>query len=344
MQQRRSMEIPSLPFPALVADIGGTNARFAMIPDTYGDIRQFPAVRTGDYPDVVSAIEDVVLARTSLLPRSLAIAMAGPVVHSGARLTNADWTIDPEALLSELSLDEIVLLNDFEALALALPTLTEGDVFKVGGGEPEPTGARVVLGPGTGLGVAALVHGTIRFVPIAGEGGHMSFAPETEEDFALWPHLPRLHGRITGEAVLSGGGLARIHHALMAKAGRTSELTTGEAVTSAALAGEPEAVRAVELFATYLGRLAGDLALLFLARGGVFIAGGIAPRMLDALAGGQFRAAFEDKAPHAAIVREIPAYVITEERPAVAGLAAYARMPNRYGLSLQGRRLRAGDQ
>ena len=341
MQQRRMMEIPPLPFPALVADIGGTNARFAIIPDTYGEIRNFVTVHTADYPDPVAAIEAEVLAKTLVIPKSLAIAMAGPV--EGGRLTNADWEIRPKALLAALELDEVVVLNDFEALALALPTLGEAELVRIGGGEAEPLGPRVVLGPGTGLGVAALVHGTQRFIPVPGEGGHMSFAPETDEDFTLWPHLPRVGGRVTGETVLSGRGLAHIHQAMAARDGAGAGLPTGEDVDAAARAGDARAKAAVELFAKYLGRFAGDLALLFLATGGVFIGGGIAPRLIATLSSGAFRAAFDDKEPHSHLVRKMPAFVITDPRPALIGLAAFARMPNRFGMSLAGRRFTAGD-
>lgn len=342
MQQRRTMEIPPLPFPALVADIGGTNARFAIIPDTYGDIKNFVTVRTADYPDPAAAIEAEVLAKTSVIPRSMAIAMAGPV--DGGRLTNADWEIRPRDLLAALAIDEVIVLNDFEALALALPTLGEAELVRIGGGPPpEPLGPRVVVGPGTGLGVAALVHGTQRFIPVPGEGGHMSFAPETEEDFSIWPHLPRVDGRVTGETVLSGRGLAHIHQALAARDGAGDGLPTGEAVNAAALAGEARAKAAVELFAKYLGRFAGDLALLFLATGGVFIGGGIAPRLIDTLSSGAFRAAFDDKEPHSRLVQKMPTFVITDSRPALIGLAAFARMPNRFGMSLAGRRFAAGD-
>ena len=337
MQPRPPQDSSSLPFPVLVADIGGTNARFAIIADAEGEITHFPAIRTADFPDPQTAIRAAVLPSAAVMPRSLAIAIAGPVGKAGGRLTNGRWGFTPAGLLEALALEEVLLLNDFEALALALPAIGRADLLKIGGGEPHPTGPRVVIGPGTGLGVAALVDAGRQLVPIAGEGGHVSFGPDTEEDLRIWPHLTRLHGRITGEALLSGPGLARIYGAVTASRGTESRLTTGEEVSAAALSGDPDATVAVECFATYLGRLAGDFALLFLARGGVFIGGGIAPRLIDQLASGAFRRAFDEKAPHAAIMREIPVFIILDERAALTGLAALARMPDRYCIAPEAR-------
>ncbi|MEM8852874.1 MAG: glucokinase, partial [Pseudomonadota bacterium] len=337
---RRGSDIDPIPFPVLMADIGGTNARFAILQETHSPLREFATVQTRDYPDIMTAVSETVLDTTAILPRSLLIAIAAPL-HSGAtKLTNADWVIEPEALLETLNLDTLITFNDFEALSLSLPSLGPDQVVSLGGGAGDTRSPRVVLGPGTGLGVAALIYADGRYQPIAGEGGHMSFGPASERDEALWPHLERLHGRVTGETLLSGNGLARIYRALAAEAGRDgSACSTGAEVTDAAGRGDTLGAEAIDLFLTYLGRIAGDLALLFLARGGVYIAGGIAPRLADKFAGSRFREAFEDKAPHRAIVEDIPTYLVTEPKPAVAGLSSFAQLPGRFCVNLGQRRL-----
>lgn len=337
--RRRDGDIAPIPFPVLIADIGGTNARFAVLMEAYSPVRTFPTVRTADYPDLAAAASATVLDTTAILPRSLLVALAGPITGTSTKLTNADWVIDPEETRQGLSLDTVVTFNDFEALALSLPSLNEDQLLKVGPGEAVSREPRVVLGPGTGLGVAALVYSDRRYTPIAGEGGHVSVGPETERDFQIWPHLERHHGRITGEALLSGNGMARLYRAVSKAEGKDGRWCRhGAEVTQAAKDGDLVAEATVALFLEYLGRLAGDMALVFLAKGGVYVAGGIAPRLLDRFGSSSFREAFEAKAPHRTIMENVPTFVITEPTPAIAGMATFATMPERFALDLRGRR------
>jgi glucokinase len=340
--RRRTGDTAPVPFPVLIADIGGTNARFSILSEAHAPLRAFPLVRTADHPDFTTAATATVLDTTAIMPRALLLALAGPITGPRAKMTNADWVIDPEAIREALNLDTVVLFNDFEALALALPALKDDQLLTIGGGESEAREPRVVLGPGTGLGVAALIYSNRQYTPIAGEGGHVSVGPQSERDFAIWPHLQRHHGRITGEALLSGNGMARIYRAVaLADGGDGDWCSHGAEVTLAAAEGDPVAREAVELFLTYLGRLAGDMALVFLAKGGVYIAGGIAPRLIDRFADSGFREAFEAKAPHRAIMTSIPTYVVTEPQPAVAGMASFATLPERFAVDLRGRRFGA---
>lgn len=338
---RRAVDIPPFAFPVLLADVGGTNARFALLPAPDDEIEHAVVVPTRAFPGPAEAIRESVLAPSGATPRSLLLAVAGPVGERGVRLTNADWTIEPARLVADLGLEEVAVLNDFEALSLALPSIGAEDLVRLGTGEGRFDGTRLVVGPGTGLGVAGLVPAAGRFVPVAGEGGHVALGPETEEEFALWPHLPRFHGRISAEGLLSGDGLGRIHTGLSRMETGRDGFETGEAVTAAAAAGDPLAARAVALFSRLLGRVCGDLALVFLARGGVYLGGGIVPRLAERFDGAAFRAAFEAKAPMEAVLRAIPAFVIVKEKPAFDGLAAFAREPNRFAVSLVGRRIRA---
>jgi glucokinase len=329
-------------FPVLLADIGGTNARFALLSDVHAEPRMLPRALTADYPDVVTAIEEVVLAHTSLLPRTAVLAVAAPVRGEDIHLTNADWVIRPDELMKALGLGDVVVINDFEALALALNSLGPSDLEAIGGGVPDPAGTKVVLGPGTGLGVAALVRAGNLWVPLPGEGGHVALGPAEADEFPLWTAMEPEQGRISAEAVLSGRGIVRLYRAVAATEGTNPRFSTPEEISAAALSGSEEAARrTMEVYCRILGRLAGDLALVFMATGGVYVGGGIAPRLVPFLRTSEFRHAFEAKAPHQAVLAEIPTWVITADEPALIGLAGFARMPGRFAVALTGRRWRA---
>jgi glucokinase len=247
-------------------------------------------------------------------------------------------------MLANLGLGDIVVLNDFEAQALAVVALGDEHMEKIGGGAPEPNAGRVVLGPGTGLGVAGLVHALKRWIPIPGEGGHMDIGPRSPRDFEVFPHIEPIEGRISGEQILCGRGLVNVYRAVAKADGKPSPLSQPADISAAALEKtDPVAEEALSIFATCLGRTAGDLALVFMSRGGVFLTGGIAPKILPALKAGNFRAAFEDKAPHSALMRTIPIYVVTQPLAALAGLAAFARAPSLFGVETRGRRWQASS-
>ena len=330
-----------LKFPILIGDIGGTNARFAILVDTYAEPKEFPIVRTADFTTIDDAIQASVLDRTSVQPRTAVLAVAGPVDGDEIALTNCDWVVRPKAMFENLGLSDIVVLNDFEAQALAVVALGDEHMEKIGGGEPEPGAGRVVLGPGTGLGVAGLIHALGRWIPIPGEGGHMDIGPRSKRDFEVFPHIEKLDGRISGEQILCGRGLVNTYRAVAKADGKTPVLTQPAQVTATALDGsDPVAVEALELFVTCLGRTAGDLALVFKSKGGVFLTGGIAQKIVPALKQGNFREAFEDKAPHRELMASMPVYVITHPLAALAGLAAYARNPDLFGIETGDRRWR----
>ena len=331
-----------LRFPILIGDIGGTNARFSVVLDANSEAGEPWIVQTADFPTIDAAIQAAVLDRSSVRPNSAVLAVAGPVDSDAIALTNCPWVVRPKEMIANLGLTDIVVLNDFEAQALAVVALGEEHMEKIGGGAPEPNAGRVVLGPGTGLGVAGLIHALDHWIPVPGEGGHMDIGPRTPRDFEVFPHIEKLEGRISGEQILCGRGLVSTYRAVAAADGKAAPFTKPSAVTAAALAGaDPVAEEALALFVTCLGRTAGDLALVFMSRGGVFLTGGIAQKIVPALKAGNFRAAFEDKAPHSALMREMPVYVITHPLAALLGLAAYARAPSLFGVRTDGRRWRA---
>jgi glucokinase len=331
----------AIPFPVLIGDIGGTNARFAILPAANAPAIGLPPVATSDFPDIESAIGSCVYASTDIRPATLMVDLAGPITGDAVRLTNADWVIRPSETMRRTGAESVILLNDFEALALALTALADADVAPLGGGTAERAGAKVVLGPGTGLGVGALIEANGVFIPVPGEGGHVSLGPAEADELLLWPNIEPEFGRISAEALLCGRGLVRLYRAVAATAGLEAALSGPAAVTEAALLGaDAVAVKTLDLYCRLLGRLAGDLALTFMAKGGVYVGGGISPRILPFLEGGSFRRAFEAKAPHEALMRAMPSYVITRENPALVGLAALAYRPDLYGVNLEGRRWR----
>jgi len=329
----------ALKFPILIGDIGGTNARFALLVDAFAEPKTFPVVKTADFATLDDAIQATVLDKTSLQPKSAVLAVAGPIDGNEIPLTNCDWVVKPRGMLATLGLGEIIVLNDFEAQALAVSSLPERSRQKIGGGTPHEGASRVVVGPGTGLGVAGLVRARKMWIPVAGEGGHIDIGPRSDRDFAIWPHLDTIEGRVSAEQVLCGRGLVNIYDALCKVDGVAATLTDPAEITEAASSrNNAQSSEAVELFATYLGRVAGDLALIFMARGGVYIGGGIFQRIIPILKPERLREAFEDKAPHSAVMRDIPLYVITEPLAALSGLATFARTPRFFGIETTGRR------
>jgi glucokinase len=334
---RPHMDLQALPFPVLFADIGGTNARFAILSDAHAELRHFETVETRNHPTIEDALERGVMNRTSVRPRSMVFAVAGPIREERTQLTNCPWVVVPRDLIAAFDLDHVILFNDFEALALALPGLGAADLVAVGDRLPGDEGTKVVIGPGTGLGAAGLIHAAHMWVPVPGEGGHVDLAPVTERDRQIWPYIERTGERVSGETVVCGSGMLRLYRAIAAADGVPPVCTTPAEVTAAADAGDPMAVETLELFAVHLGRVAGNLALAFLAKGGVYLAGGIAPRIASVLKSGAFRAAFEDKWPHEDLMRGMATAIVTHERPALAGLVSYARTPTRFGVHLEGR-------
>jgi glucokinase len=329
------------PFPILIGDIGGTNARFSLLSDANAEARPFPIVQTVKFATIDAAIQSVVLDHVSTQPRSAILAVAGPINGDEIPLTNCPWVVRPKDLLANLGFDDVMIVNDFEAQALAVASLGDEHQIQLGGGAELAGHSKVVLGPGTGLGVAGLVHALDAWIPVPGEGGHVDLGPRSARDLEVFPHIERIEGRVSAEQILCGRGLAGLYRAICAADGVEPKFADPADVSEHGLSGaDPQAAETLSLFATYLGRLAGDMACTFLARGGVYLAGGIPQKILPALQGPEFRAAFEDKAPHEVLMSTIPTFVVTHPLAALAGLAAYASQPRRFGVATEGRRWR----
>lgn len=333
-----SLFFPKLSGPFLVGDIGGTNARFSMISSDEDDEQIFPTDKVSDFENIDEAIEQRILPLAQKKPHTLILAVAAPVEEATIPLTNSHWFINAQSLIRRFGFENVLVINDFEAQAMATTALDEKYLRKIGDGGADNYGPRVVLGPGTGLGVAGLACANKRYMPVAGEGGHIDFAIRTERDMALFPHFLHNEGRVSAEEILSGRGLAGIYQAICVADGTKAEFDKADAITGAARhEDQPQAREAVDLFLTYLARIAGDFALIFKAHGGVYIGGGIIPKIMALIDEDSFRAQFENKAPHSKLLAAIPIYIMTHPRTALEGMTAFARNPEHFLLDYQNR-------
>ena len=322
----------NISYPVLVSDIGGTNARFSPVAAP-GDRPGEPIhVATRDFPNLEAALEKVV-GDLSLKPKSLIVCAAGPISGRMVKLTNAHWEIDGAKVAVACELEQGLLLNDFEAQALSLPTLKDEWCIRLGadGGE-DVEGVHLILGPGTGLGIAALLEVGGRHFALASEGGHVDFGPVGAEQAAIWPHLDRGNtGRVSAETLLCGPGTVRLHHARLAAAGlQPTDHDPSSLIVAAHADVRGEEAATLRLFADLLARYAGDMALTFMASGGVTFAGGMMPRIIDLIDKDRFRDRFEDKAPYGDLLRRIGTRLIVHDDAVLSGLAALAATPERY--------------
>ena len=314
---------------ALIADVGGTNARFALTDPASAqpELREPRSLRNADFASLQHAIEHY-LAEVSAAPRRASIALACPVGGDEIRLTNRAWSFNRHELKTALGLEELLLLNDFGAVASAVPALSPGDQVHLYGPQPEVLQGPVsVLGPGTGFGVALLVGQEGDWAAVDTEGGHVSFAPLGEEEQAIARWMEARHGRTSYERVLSGSGLACID-AVLRRVDANGQAPTPRhpaEVVSAALDGHDVASRrALARFCAILGSVAGDIALVHGART-VLIAGGIVPRFIPFLKSSAFRERFLAKGRFAAYLESVSIRVATHPNPGLLGAAVALR-------------------
>ena len=310
--------------PAFVADIGGTHARFALV-EPGGAVTRAEVLRCADYPSPVEAAQAYLAGPgDGAVPTRGAFAIACPIDGDVIALTNSPWHFSLEATRRALGLDRLEAINDFTAVALAAPRLTAADLLPIGGGEARPDFPLIALGPGTGLGVAALVPlPGGGWQPVAGEGGHVTMAAATARESAVLDELRERFDHVSAERLLSGQGLVNLYQALSALSGQQVVYSTPDVICAHGLEGScPICRETVEMFFAMLGTIAGNLALSFGARGGVFLAGGILPRMVEAFRASGFRARFEAHGRFQPYLAGIPTRLIRHPLPAFVGLAA----------------------
>ncbi len=308
-------------YPRLVGDVGGTHARFAWIEAAQGPLARVASYDTGALPGLEAALALYLREQGLAAPPSCAIGIASPVTGDTVSMTNSDWSFSVRELRERFAFERLEVLNDFAALAFAVPTLAADELRPVGGGAAATGAAVAILGPGTGLGVSGLVPAPGGLVPLVGEGGHVSLAAGNEHEERVIAVLRERYGHASAERALSGAGLVALYDAGCALARQAPAPLAPEDVTVRALAGDDAMCReAVELFFALLGSVAGDLALTLGARGGVYVGGGIVPLLGDWIGRSAFRERFEAKGRYRAYLRAIPAWVIdAKESPALRG-------------------------
>jgi glucokinase len=309
----------------LIVDIGGTNVRLALSTGD-GFYRAQATYLTARHAGIAPVITEYLAGLVPpLRPQEALIAVAAPVRGDHVQLTNASWQFSCRALAAQLGFRRVTALNDFAAIALALPYLKPGELQQVGGGTARLGAPIGIIGPGTGLGVAGLLTlpgGELLALP--GEGGHATLAADDADEAVLIARLRSRFGHVSAERVLSGGGLVNLYEALSAEAGRLAPLLTPADVTDESSA-DPLCHAAVARFLGMLGSFAGNLALTLGAEGGIYLAGGILPRLAARLAGSAFRRRFEAKGRLGAYLAGIPSFLVIHPDPALVGLA---RIPN----------------
>ncbi|MEE8559645.1 MAG: glucokinase [Alphaproteobacteria bacterium] len=315
----------------LLADIGGTNARFALQAAGTSP-KAFRRLRCADFPDLISAVRAYLAAvQPARAPLEAAFAVASPVVGDRIRMTNHPWSFSIKDVRDGLGLEGLRVINDFEAIAWSVPRLKSRELRKIGRGRARANAPFAIIGPGTGLGVSALIPREKGWKALASEGGHVTPAPATDRESEVLGILRRRFDHVSAERLLSGQGLVNLYEALAELEGQTTRRKSAarqnmapEKVTKAALErSDGIAAAAVAMFCEMLGTTAGNLALTFGAHGGVYIAGGIVPKLGRAFGRSGFRRRFEDKGRFSTYLARIPTYVIAHPRPAFIGLASF---------------------
>lgn len=311
--------------PILAADIGGTSTRLRLVHGA--ETLDEKDYSSQDYPDLNSILDNFIKANSPVDLQSACLAVAGPVRDGTARVTNLPWEVHESLISEDFTIPQVRIINDFEAIGYALAILSPDDFYELQAGSPDSVGTRALIGAGTGLGVAIVTRCGERWQVLPGEGGHVDFAPRTAEQQALLDYLQQQSARVSVEMLLSGPGLERIYEFICTQNGINpgSVRRTAASISSTALIGrDPLAVKTLDLFVEIYGAQAGNLALTSLATGGVFIAGGIAPKILSLLKRGRFIEMFSDKPPMSELLHSMPVRVVLNTRSGLLGAVQVA--------------------
>jgi glucokinase len=308
----------------VLGDVGGTNARFAWQETDGAPLEHLVSVPTADHATLAAAMADYLRGIGRSAPPWCSIGIANPITGDRVQMTNSHWSFSIEAVRRELGFERFVVVNDFTALALAIPDLPASELRQLGGGAAVAGAPMALIGPGTGLGVSGLVPSTERgrWVALEGEGGHVTLAAGNPREAAVLEVLREHFGHASAERAISGQGLEALYNALCVLDGMPNAvpLTAAEISQRGLAASDAQCVEAIDLFCAFLGSVGGNLALTLGARGGVYIGGGIVPRLGEAFTNSRFRACFEDKGRFRAYLASIPVYVIhAEVSPALLG-------------------------
>ncbi|NVK25515.1 MAG: glucokinase [Gammaproteobacteria bacterium] len=310
---------------ALVADVGGTNIRLGIANLDDLSVSQVLQYQCADFDNIDGAIQKYIDdsgASFDLACIDVATAVTGDLVS----LTNNHWEFSQDKLAKTFDLSKLIVINDFTAIAMSVPSIPEDKKVQVGGKETVENKPIAIYGAGTGLGVAHMVHSGTKWLPLDGEGGHVDFAPVEEDEIAVLKELQKKYHRVSAEQILSGLGLVQIYESLCAWKGIEAKSYEPADVSKFGIEGSDEvAEQAMRIFCRVLGSFGGNLALNLKTYGGVYIAGGIVPRFIDYVKQSDFRRRFDDKGRLSRVVVDIPVYIVTEEQPGLIGCAAYLK-------------------
>jgi glucokinase len=308
--------------PRLLADVGGTFARFAL-ERAPGQIDTINVLRCADYKEFAEAAETYLTQAGNPEVRHAAVDIANPVHGDEVKMTNHHWAFSIEATRRRLNLDTLLVVNDFTALAMALPHLEQNHVQQIGGGRARPGGVIGLVGAGTGLGVGGLIPTEGRWIALGSEGGHVAFSPMDEREIAVLQYCWKTWPHVSAERLVSGPGIEMIHEALCAYRGKShNKLGTPDIVQRALSGADPLCMEAVECFCAMLGTVAANVAVTLGTLGGIYIGGGVVPRLGEYFSRSPFRARFENKGRFADYMAHMPTFVITAPYPAFVGVAA----------------------
>lgn len=314
-------------YPYIVADIGGTNARFALVTAKNNKnfrIEHIKILTANEYNSISDALRDYMSSIGSLNPQAACVAIAGPVVGDRVRMTNLSWEFSCEDIAKEFNLHTFVAMNDFAAVAAACSQVSDDHLITVKEGTEAENETKVVFGPGTGLGVAGLVNNQGKWLPVPSEGGHVNIAPATPFEADVIKAAMSQHDYVSAEKFISGPGLLNLYKAICLVKGEEAKDITQADISKGAVAGNaPTLHETLTTFCSFAGSFAGNLALTYGAKGGVYIAGGILPRFSDFLLESPFEERFSNKGVMSHFLESIPAKLMVHPETAFVGAAAW---------------------
>lgn len=316
--------------PILIADIGGTNARFALADNSAQEFTQAQTLEAAEFEHLTNAIDTYLNSHGITQLSAISLAVAGPIRNERVVFPNSHWQVDCRELRARYNIEHAYLLNDWEAISYSLSSLDGRDLINVGGDWSPLSDADYTvgaLGPGSGLGMSGLLKRDGRLIPLVTEGGHAGFSPEDPLQGKILNHLhQKFDDRISRERLLSGPGIVNIHEALCSIHGKENPgLTAADIAVAGINKRDPICQETFDLFFEVLGQVAGDIALALGANEGVFIGGGICQRYPEPLAASKFRKGFENKGRHSDLMKDIPTWLITHNNPGLLGASVYAK-------------------
>lgn len=309
---------------ALVTDIGGTNARFAIYNLATNELSAITKILISKNDDLLKLIKDYLASQSTTIDKAC-IAIACPIGEDDViNMTNNNLSFSRSALIKALNLSKLEVINDFMAVSSSIPQLPKSDLVKIGGEEPDLDYPIAIYGAGTGLGVSHLIKVNGNWISLPGEGGHTELPMTNDAEDRILAQLRKKFGRVSSERFLSGNGIVNIYQALLQIHNQPVEDVTPDIIVKKALANScPICLETLTYFCTFMGRFGGNLALTLNTLGGVYIAGGIVPRFIEFFKTSPFREAFEHKGRMSYLVKKVPVYVITHEDPGLFGAGVY---------------------